>query len=327
MQRMMKAVAAVLLMVAVTLTVGCKPDNNDSDVRVTTFTPQDITNETAVCGGEVSVPQGLTPSELGVCWGTSLNPIAEDAHRSTTDWNDPFVCTITGLEQNTNYHVRVYALCDMEYYYGEDKSFTTDFAPHEYVDLGLPSGTLWATYNVGAETPDAYGYYFAWGETEPKTTYDWTNYKYCNGDANQLTKYCNNSTYGYIGFTDTLVFLLPEDDAAIAYWGKNWCIPSDDQWRELFTNTSRSWRSQNGVYGSLFTASNGNTLFLPAAGYYAGDEFFEEGSGGAYWSNSIQTTYPYGGDIIHSGYSFCMINAAYRKNGLPVRAVRSLSRN
>ena len=74
--------------------------------------------------------------------------------------------------------------------------------PHEWVDLGLPSGTLWATCNVGANAPEEYGDYFAWGETEPKEVYSWTNYKWCNGDYNTMTKYCSNSDYGANGFVD-----------------------------------------------------------------------------------------------------------------------------
>ena len=93
---------------------------------------------------------------------------------------------------------------------------------HDYVDLGLPSGTLWATCNVGAETPEGYGDYFAWGEIEPKSLYEWSTYKYCHGDFDQLTKYCQNATYGYDGYTDDLCVLLQMDDAATANWGEGW---------------------------------------------------------------------------------------------------------
>lgn len=79
-------------------------------------------------------------------------------------------------------------------------------------------------------------FYFTWGETQPKTTYNWSTYRYCNGsydqlNNNQLTKYCNNSSYGYNGFTDTLTILLPEDDAATANWGSDWCMPTKAHWR------------------------------------------------------------------------------------------------
>ena len=209
MKTVMKATATLMLTAVVFLAAGCNKENNDSDVRVTTYTPQDVTQTSAVCGGDVIVTQGLSLSELGVCWSTNRNPTAEDAHLSTTNWNEPYVCTITGLERDTKYHVRAYALRGLEYYYGDDKSFTTEgnsggggggggsgsYNGHGYVDLGLPSGTLWATCNVGAYSLIDYGDYFAWGETQPKDTYNWSTYQYCMGST--LTKYCNNSSYGY----------------------------------------------------------------------------------------------------------------------------------
>ena len=122
----MKAVTAIMLTVTLFFTTGCNKENNYSDVRVTTYTPQDITQTTAKCGGDAIVTQGLSLSELGVCWSTSSKPTVEDAHLSTVNWNEPYVCTITGLEPSTKYHVRAYALRGLEYYYGEDKSFTTE---------------------------------------------------------------------------------------------------------------------------------------------------------------------------------------------------------
>ena len=93
---------------------------------------------------------------------------------------------------------------------------------HEYVDLGLPSGTLWATCNIGANTPEEYGDYFAWGETQTKDTYSWSTYQYANGtfwQDPQLTKYCTDANYGYNGFTDNLTTLQASDDPATANWG------------------------------------------------------------------------------------------------------------
>ena len=154
---------------------------------------------------------------------------------------------------------------------------------HNYVDLGLPSGTLWATCNVGAKAPEEYGDYFAWGETKPKTTYNWDTYKYCNSDY-QLTKYCDDSSYG---FTDNLTVLLPEDDAATANWGSGWCMATVEQWQELCDNTTITRTIQDNVNGQLFTADNGKSLFLPAAGVYCDDELHSVGKWGYYVSSSL----------------------------------------
>lgn len=290
--RILKTITAVLLMMV--FAVGCnKPDepnnggnngNNDNDVRVTTYSPQDITATTAKCGGDVIVTQGLSLSELGICWGKEQNPTAEQNHLSTSIWNEPFVCTITDLEPDTKYYVRAYALRGLEYYYGEEKSFSTTedngigvYNGHKYVDLGLPSGTLWAICNIGANTPEDYGGYYAWGETTTKALYSWDTYIFGNGENSVLTKYCS---------TDNLTILLPEDDAASTNWGDGWCIPTDIQWNELKENTSYRWATQNGVDGGLFTASNGHSLFLPAAGSRANDNS-SAGFCGFYWSNTL----------------------------------------
>ena len=326
-----------MLTVAMMVAAGCKPEeNNDADVRVTTYIPQDVTVTTAKCGGDVIVTQGLSLTELGVCWSTEPNPTASDTHCSTTNWSEPYVCTITGLEPSTKYHVRAYALRGLEYYYGDDKDFTTKgsgggngtYNGHDYVDLGLPSGTLWATCNVGANNPEEYGKYFAWGEITPKITYNWGSYQYCNGDYDKLTKYCNNSSFGYNNFTDDLTTLLPEDDGATANWGNGWCMPTADQWRELRDNTICAWTTLNGVNGHLLTATNGVSLFFPAAGYHHDDELDDPGNGGYYWASSLRVDYPgyawyYG---LGSG-NYGVYPSGYRYVGFSIRPVRSARQN
>lgn len=163
---------------------------------------------------------------------------------------------------------------------------------HDYVDLGLPSGTLWATCNVGADNPEDYGDYFAWGETQPKITYDWSTYQYCNGDYNQLTKYCSQSDFGIDGFTDNLKTLLEDDDAATANWGEGWSTPTNKQWVELLTKCSHSWTTRNGVKGCLFTGRNGNTIFLPAASSRSEEDSRNVGDDGSYWSSSLNKGFP-----------------------------------
>ena len=161
----------------------------------------------------------------------------------------------------------------------------------DWVDLGLPSGTLWATMNVGASAPEDYGDYFAWGETASKDNYDWSTYKWCNGSNTTMTKYCIHSNYGYNGFTDGKTELDPEDDAAYVNWGPSWRMPTTEQQRELVENCTWTWTQQNGVNGRLVTGPNGNIIFLPAAGYRWDESLYNAGSGGYYWSRTLDSSY------------------------------------
>ncbi len=164
---------------------------------------------------------------------------------------------------------------------------------HEWVDLGLPSGTLWATCNVGANAPEEYGDYFAWGETAPKDYYDWGTYKWCNGSSTTLTKYCTKSDYGYNGFVDNKTEFDPEDDAAYVNWGSSWRMPSVEQIQELCENCTWTWTQRNGVNGQLVTGPNGNTMFLPAAGYRWNESLYYAGTVGYYWSRTLVASSPY----------------------------------
>ena len=215
-----------------------------------------------------------------------------------------------------------------KYYSTRTEPVTVTFSGgHDYVDLGLPSGLLWATCNVGAESPEDYGDYFAWGETLPKDTYDWGFYQYCGGSSNHLTKYCNNSSYGYNGFTDTLTVLLPNNDAATANWGNGWRMPTKAEWQELKNNTTVTWTTQNGVNGRLFTAPNGNSLFLPAAGYRNNSSLDNAGSYGYYWSSSLYAGIPdYAWGLLFNSGS-CYVDYYGRGCGRSVRPVRSACQN
>ena len=194
---------------------------------------------------------------------------------------------------------------------------------YAYVDLGLPSGTLWAICNVGADTPEGYGDYFAWGETQPKTIYDWITYEWCNGAEDQLTKYCNNSSYGSNGFTDNLITLSADDDAATANWGNEWCTPNKEQWEELLGNTSVKWETQNKVNGYLFISDNGRRIFLPAAGGYNGGGLIGVKNYGNYWSRSLCTEYPIDASVLYFSSEYKDVSFRNRNRGHSVRAVRS----
>ncbi len=185
---------------------------------------------------------------------------------------------------------------------------------HEWVDLGLPSGTLWATCNVGASSPEDYGDYFAWGETSPKKVYSNDSYKW--------------SDYSKYNDTDNKTELDFEDDAAYVNWGYQWRMPSIEQINELFDSCDFQWTERDGVKGQLLTGPNGNTLFLPAAGYFDGNLNNYAGRRGQYWS---RTSVPGGSiydDTYYSdgiGFSDSWVNCGYleyRTCGLPVRAVR-----
>ena len=202
--------------------------------------------------------------------------------------------------------------------------------PHEgdWVDLGLPSGTLWATCNVGANAPEEYGDYFAWGETEPKSVYSWSTYKWCNGTYNELTKYCTYSEYGDYGydyFVDFKTELDPEDDAAYVNWGPSWRMPTEEQVIEMSSNCTKQWTQRNGVNGLLLIGSNGNTMFLPAVGYRQDESLNRVGVLGYYWSRTLNDVVPYCATdySINTEQGSAGFSAhGARRNGSTVRAVR-----
>lgn len=299
---------------------------------VITAAVTEITTNSAKGGGEVTDDGGAEVTERGICWSTNANPTINNSYIAAGSGMGAFAVMMSGLEANTIYHVRAYAITDAGTAYGLDKRYITIgcVGNHEFVDLGLPSGTLWATCNIGANSPEEYGDYFAWGEIRPKDTYDWSTYQYCDGGDynapyyNMITKYCNDPIYGYNGYTDTLTTLLPEDDAAMVNWGNDWRMPTSEECGELLRFTAFILTYQNGVYGGLFTASNGNTLFLPAAGGNNENGLYNEG-GLDYWSSSLVTH-----ESCRAGVMFVFpIIGHYgtatigRCLGFPVRPVRS----
>jgi len=237
------------------------------------------------------------------------------------------------------------------YYTDCELIYSRDGEYHEWVDLGLPSGTLWATCNIGSQSPEEYGDYYAWGETEPQAdnVYSWASYSLCKGSYNTMTKYCQESKYGYNGFTDTLTELESADDAATVNWGADWQMPSLTQQTELRSNcyweyvTSYNGKSVEGyiVYkaksdsdkgkykcsGSSTTPSASYSLsdghiFLPAAGCRGDGSLLNAGSYGYYWSRSLPT--PGSGYAYYLYFHSSGIYGEYssRFYGLSVRPVR-----
>ena len=195
-----------------------------------------------------------------------------------------------------------------------------DLTSEEWVDLGLPSGLLWANCNVGAQKPEGFGNYYAWGETSPKEEYSWGNYAYGSGPY-ELTKYCEQPLYGLYYYSDSLSTLEASDDAATVNLGEGARTPTKEEWQELKSHTTRSWTTLNGVYGCLLTASNGNSIFLPAAGSREESSYYG-GNYGGYWSSSVESYGPNNAWLFNVYKPRDEIDVEDRCIGLSVRAVR-----
>lgn len=189
------------------------------------------------------------------------------------------------------------------------------------VDLGLPSGTLWADRNIGANSPEDYGDLFAWGETKTKEQYIWDNYKFRDSSNEKLTKYCTNSRYGVI---DNKTTLEAEDDAATANWGNDWCMPTDEQLLELRRKCKWEWTTLNNVAGYNITGSNGISIFLPAASHHDIGGYTEKSS--CYWSSTLQSSSSCAYEVWFNSEEVGDVVYCSRWIGLSVRAVRSVTR-
>ncbi len=194
------------------------------------------------------------------------------------------------------------------------------------VDLGLPSGIRWASCNVGATTPEGYGNYYAWGETESKKDYSWETYKYANvGEFYhyKFTKYCTDASSGDNGFIDNKTVLEPEDDAAQVNWGGVWRMPTDAEWTELREQCTWTYTTLNGVYGyQVASKTNGNSIFLPVAGFRNGTSLYLQGRRGYYSSSSLLENYSDNVWIVTFNHEEVYRHSNNRNNGLSVRPVQ-----
>jgi len=187
----------------------------------------------------------------------------------------------------------------------------------EAVDLGL--SVKWASCNVGALNPEEYGGYYAWGETETKSSYYWSTYKHCDGSYDTMTKYCMDSSFGRV---DDKLILDPEDDVAHVEWGGSWRMPTKAEIDELVDNCSSEWTELNGVKGKKFTSNkNGNSIFMPAAGFRRDSSLYSESSYGYYWSASLGAYYPYYAWGMYFNSSNISRHNDYRCDGRTVRPV------
>ena len=191
---------------------------------------------------------------------------------------------------------------------------------HDWVDLGL--SVKWATCNVGASSPSDYGSYFAWAETKPKSNYDWSNLKYRVSGSNskdlKFSKYVGSSKYGTVDNRTTLEMM---DDAARQNWSGSWRMPTYAEILELDSQCTWEWTTLGGHNGYRVTGKNGNSIFLPAAGWRHGTDTDVVGTGGNYWSSTLNTSYSNDARILYFYDSFHGTKSSNRRVGLSVRPV------
>lgn len=293
-------------------------------------TPVGITTTSAKAIVSVSLGANVksvsvTP-EIGVCYSyENAEPTTTDTKVKLGSSMTDYTVNIGNLYSGTKYYYRAYVKLLDHTFYSSIQSFTTlgnDNKPkvdgylngHSYVDLGLPSGLKWATCNVGASSPSDDGDYFAWGETQAKSSYSWSTYKWSdNGSSSSFTKYTKSSG---------LTTLESSDDAATQNWGDGWRMPTLDEYNELLNNTTNEWTTLNGVKGRKFTSkTNGAFVFFPAAGYRNDDYLSYHGSYGFYWSSSLFSSYDDYAYNLYFNSGSCDWNFDSRRYGRSVRAV------
>ena len=254
-------------------------------------------------------------NEIGYCWSSTKYGV-------TYAYNLLFGSTTLDLQRvNYLYYAFPVRLAKNMVYVPDDQGISTTGTEngYEWVDLGLLSGVKWATCNVGANSPEEYGDYFAWGEVEPKDEYSWSTYKWCDGRADALTKYNGQSSYGA---TDYKNFLDVEDDAAAVNLGGTWRTPTKMEFDELHGQCFWNWTTINGVDGYQVVGPNGNSIFLPAAGMYCDNDLgsFNIGSWGYYWTSLLDFSMNAYSSIFNNSSHYCYRNYT-RIDGFPVRAV------
>lgn len=297
--------------------------------HVSTSSATSVTTSTLQASANVSFAEGVESisksPEVGICYSsTNATPTYEaDEHWILGNEVKDYDFTIYELDPGTAYYYRAYVKLEDIVIYGEVRlaatsgekpSSTGDYVlinGHKFVDLGLPSGLLWAKTNVGAASSSADGDYFAWGETETKDEYSWETYKW----GKVPSKYCAQ---------DGENELQTEDDAASVKWGKGCRMPWASEFKELIDECEWTWQwSYNGAKGYLVTGMNGNTIFIPASGLRADNEVYNKGFAGQYWLRSLsgipgaQYAYYF---YFHSGYIY-PADRRERYYGCPIRPV------
>ena len=334
----MKRIYCVCILSLLLLSLGCEDNNqiidisNDDPVFVdegdticidTLFLFQAGRTD-AVVGFKMSLPDSIDVIECGI--ELSTDSIFKDEvttkvkSEESLFERDILYIVLDNLKPNEQYYYRVYY-----YYHGLEKtgkilSFKTFPLECSYVDLGL--SVYWATCNVGANVPEQYGSYYAWGEIDTKSIYNWSTYKWKRDNNTLLSKYCSINEYGIMDNESNLEL---EDDIAHSLYGEDWHIPSDKEWYELENNCKWEWTTVNNTNGWLITSQiegyKDKSIFLPVSGIIKDDKLEEAGSSSYYWSRRLYDSYPrsactyYLDSIGHAPGLFS------RYYGLPIRPV------
>lgn len=270
----------------------------------------EITLTSAQCGGKILTSGNSIVTERGVCWSTEQNPTVLDSHTNDGKGLGSFTSNLENLTENTTYYVRAYAtITEGITTYGNEVSFTTldsnyeevetgEINGHAYVDLGL--SVKWATCNVGANSPEEYGQYFAWGETSPKTEFTEEN---SLTNKKHMEDFSGDEQY----------------DAAAANWGGGWRMATSDEYTELINDCTWILVENEGY---KVTGPNGNSIFIPTSGFYNGSSL--DNSGTFSWSSTPCNEY----DNDVQSKAFCIYadfifvsNLADRYIGATVRPV------
>ena len=290
------------------------PSTNTTDVAVS-GSVEETGAFHAVINGVVNldaITESYSAVKIGVEWSTSDLFSTKQRVEASGVTERKFHVLVIPLLPDTKYYYRTYVSITSlpNDYYGETQSFTTKKLTEsdKVVDLGLPSGTLWATMNIGANSIEDYGDYFAWGETTPKTSFYWEN---------------------YTGKDITSDELPADRDAATANLGSDWRMPSLAQIKELISECNWQEFTLNGINGRLATSKhNSNFIFFPAAGIRIDTRLVHAAGRGYCWSRTRDDFYNSGYNLffgdIHSVISYGCIGDAdrYRMYGHSVRAVR-----
>ena len=302
----MKKIYLIMTLVALMVSCGPKVDTpilNTSEVS-------EITLTSAQCGGKILTSGNSIVTERGVCWSTEQNPTVLDSHTNDGKGLGSFTSNLENLTENTTYYVRAYAtITEGITTYGNEVSFTTldsnyeevetgEINGHAYVDLGL--SVKWATCNVGANSPEEYGQYFAWGETSPKTVFTEEN---SLTNKKHMEDFSGDEQY----------------DAAAANWGGGWRMATSDEYTELINDCTWVLVENEGY---KVTGPNGNSIFIPTSGFYNGSSL--DNSGTFSWSSTPCNEY----DNDVQSKAFCIYadfifvsNLADRYVGATVRPV------